>query len=548
MKHPRLQRRGAVYWFRCKIPVALIPHYGGKREILKSLRTTDPQEAIKALRQLSAQQDQEFERLRMQRATADAEVVGHEVTAADVPVICDLMVSHILQADEELRVAGLMNEELAEETRRRGEGFDQEVKAALARADRGMIEPIAEDFVPGVGYELPARDSELYGQLLYGLLKAIGKARGIVRTRNGGEVVETPPRPRPRHGGNWDTIEPPQGSSSDISQPSLQALLDYWKTQGDPKRPKTVHEAGTVIEALLSITGPTGPAKVTKQHVIALRDKLAEKGNAPATLKKKLGLLAAMFQVAFEDDQFGLTRNPCDGVAVRGSQGETKQRTAFTIEDLQRIFSSPVYTEGLRTEGMKGEAAYWLPLLALFTGARLNELGQLRVEDVKVSEGIHYLHITDLGEGQSLKKGSKNWRRVPLHEELIRLGFLRYVEDRRNEGRASLFDLKPDKHGHLTGNWSKRWNDYLDDVIGIDDKRKDFHSFRHGFKAFARLAGIQEDRHDALTGHANVTVARQYGSADGYPLAPLKEAIDALRFPGLDLQGIQPYANSRSTS
>jgi hypothetical protein len=40
-KHPRLQRRGAVYWFRVKIPKDLIAHFG-RREIAYSLRTSDP--------------------------------------------------------------------------------------------------------------------------------------------------------------------------------------------------------------------------------------------------------------------------------------------------------------------------------------------------------------------------------------------------------------------------------------------------------------------------------------------------------------------------
>ena len=49
------------------------------------------------------------------------------------------------------------------------------------------------------------------------------------------------------------------------------------------------------------------------------------------------------------------------------------------------------------------EAAYWLPLLALYTGARLEELGQLRKKDIKESNGIWYINITDEAEGASLK-------------------------------------------------------------------------------------------------------------------------------------------------
>jgi hypothetical protein len=59
-KHPRLRRRGAVYWFRCKIPVDLIEHYKGKQEINESLRTKDPNDALRLVRKRSEEQEQEF--------------------------------------------------------------------------------------------------------------------------------------------------------------------------------------------------------------------------------------------------------------------------------------------------------------------------------------------------------------------------------------------------------------------------------------------------------------------------------------------------------
>ena len=59
----RLKRRGAVYYFCCKIPADLVDHYK-KREILESLRTKDPKEALRKVRSRSLQQEEEFDRLR----------------------------------------------------------------------------------------------------------------------------------------------------------------------------------------------------------------------------------------------------------------------------------------------------------------------------------------------------------------------------------------------------------------------------------------------------------------------------------------------------
>src|SRR5262249_22492366 len=74
------------------------------------------------------------------------------------------------------------------------------------------------------------------------------------------------------------------------------------------------------------------------------------------------------------------------------------------IEVLQKLFPSPIFTQRLRVRAGRGEAAYWLPILALYSGARLEELGQLVVEDLKQTpHGISYFEVTARGEEQKIK-------------------------------------------------------------------------------------------------------------------------------------------------
>jgi hypothetical protein len=80
-------------------------------------------------------------------------------------------------------------------------------------------------------------------------------------------------------------------------------------------------------------------------------------------VKKQLGLLRSMFQIALEDEKFGLKSNPGADVKVRGEVGKVKERAAFSAEELQRIFSAPVFMRGERPQGGAGEAAYWIPLI-----------------------------------------------------------------------------------------------------------------------------------------------------------------------------------------
>ena len=70
-----------------------------------------------------------------------------------------------------------------------------------------------------------------------------------------------------------------------------------------------------------------------------------------------------------------------DDEAVRGG-------APFELSDLQVIFGTPIFTEGARPTGGQGDAAFWLPLLALFTGSRLNELASLKASDISHNEII----------------------------------------------------------------------------------------------------------------------------------------------------------------
>lgn len=522
----RLAKRGSVYYFRAKIPADLKLYFGRKREIMESLKTSNKKEAEELVRIKSVELDQHFNELRQKRDAAPRTTISE----AEIKRIVAKAMATRMAADEEARIVGMSEEEF-----QRHLNWLQDIEAggtaAIARGQFTNLAPLINDWLVGHGYELD-KDSEPYRKFAFEFAKAQVRTSQHIRARDRGEPVDTPPMPleAPQHG----------HESGDLT-----ALCEYWKQQKKP-RPKTTIEADSILRRFRQLHGAISPAKVTRRHVIAFRDKLVEDGKAPGTVKKLLGLLSGMFQVAVEDDaHFGIETNPVRDVKVRGQVGEVKARKPFSAEDLRAIFKSPVFTQGERPSAGAGEAAYWLPLLGLFTGARLNEIGQLRVSDVKIEDRVTFLHFTNEGEGQQLKKGGKSRKRVPVHAELVRLGFLRYVEQMRQQKSDRLFpELKADSHGHVTGRWSRWFNRYLDGAVGIADPSKDFHSFRHTFKLTARACGIAEDQHDALTGHANVSVSRAYGSAEGYPIAQLAKAIKRLRYAGLDLARLGNAATS----
>lgn len=310
--------------------------------------------------------------------------------------------------------------------------------------------------------------------------------------------------------------------------PTVGDLVDYWATQGE-KRPRTLMEANTARRRLQEVTGVLLAHQIEKRHVVALKDALLSQGLSVATIKKQLNLLKAVFEVAVSNDL--VPSNPFRGVKLVKPKVEQKARVPFDSDDLKRIFSSPVFTQGERPAGGRGEAAVWIPRIALWTGMRLEEIGQLTVADIKEADGIPFIHVTDAGgEGKKLKTASSR-RRIPIHPVLIAEGFLDYVAQMRAERQIRLFPLVSSTPGlQVTAMWSKWFGRYLRKKIGIKDRRKCFHSFRHGFKDTCRSCGIPKEIHDQLTGHTSGDVGDLYGG-DEFPIQPLAAAIAKINYP-----------------
>jgi integrase len=223
---------------------------------------------------------------------------------------------------------------------------------------------------------------------------------------------------------------------------------------------------------------------------------------------------------------------------------EDSDREPFEVAELQTLFSTPLFTSGERPRGGGGEAAFWLPLLALFSGARQGELAGLTVGNVQTDADTKHpvmVVIEDRERDKTLKTKSSR-RTVPVHPELIRLGFMHYVTVRGARGAdAWLFPELSPEHGGQPA-WSKWFSRYIRKA-GITDKDKVFHSLRHNFKDAIRKAGLGEDINDALTGHSGAgTVGRRYGAKDTvkrFGMPALISAVASVAYPGLDLSAIR---------
>lgn len=290
------------------------------------------------------------------------------------------------------------------------------------------------------------------------------------------------------------------------------ALFEYWRDL-NPNRPlrTVIAFEATAKDFDGFVNRPV--SGIDRRIVAAYRDSLLKTALHPKTVTKKLGHLGAILQAAVDA---GLQEvNPVRGLRVPRQEGQSAGRRPFTSQELEQVFSSPVFSERLRPRAGGGEACAWLPALGLLTGCRLEELCQLRVRDVEL-DPMHGLLLHIRPDGLTVRvKNDSSIRIVPVHPELERIGLRRYLDIRRSAGDEWLFpQLVPDRFSKRSGNWSKWWGRYLreDAGCGIKDRGLVFHAFRHTFKTLCRAARIPEDVHDALTGHSNGHIGRHYGT------------------------------------
>lgn len=247
------------------------------------------------------------------------------------------------------------------------------------------------------------------------------------------------------------------------------------------------------------------------------------------TVKKKLGFLSAIFKFA-HDRLDAVQENPIVASGVsrdlstainRGALHQEPQEKGYSRKELVSVFSSPLFHGQWKPQRADyGRALYWLPLMMAYTGARREEVAQLLVADIEQDEesGAWCIAIRP-GEGKSLKTASSR-RRVPLHDDLLALGFLDYKDSIPASGR--LFPkLKPHKDGlgHAVG---KAWDKYLQDEVKLQTTAKPAHGFRHAFKTLCREVGIPKEVQDWLLGHAATNVGDTYGSA---PISRMAEEL-----------------------
>lgn len=442
-----------------------------------------------------------------------------------------------------------LGSELTEQRAQLGRMLAQGKSMRMFPALHGFLHLCGLDFAPD---EAEAKRAS------YVFLRAVVESVDHRLLRQRGDIVET------------DSVAPevahplattaPERAPARQRVPGWDTVFETWRDYvEDRPKPTTIasQTAWRDLRCFAEGQGVRSPGEVTPELMTAFAQRMRERGLAVPTINERILKVRAIYKIAV--GKHVLQDNPAAatiGFKQAAAKQRQKRRLSFDAADLAALFGSPVFTEHRRSMGQSGEASYWLPVLMFYTGARPEELAGLALSDLQHDKKLGWYMMLidrpcdedaglfdDTDVPRSHRRTLKNAlsvRRVPVAQELIDLGLLRYVEWLRERGATVLFPtLKKDSHGKLSGSFSKFFGRYKR-AAGVVDRRKVLYSYRHTMKDMLEAAAVPSKYLKRLMGHTTGDGAITDGYGSDLPFELLVEQFRKVRFPPIPAKPWQP--------
>lgn len=346
--------------------------------------------------------------------------------------------------------------------------------------------------------------------------------------------------------------EPAPTGTSTTRTPLIKFFERFARTKGTWDA-KTLSQARQTTELFIRVTKAEDVEAIRPDHILAFREALErlpksygkspedrllsietiiersanttiDAGLSAKTINRHFSHFFALLEYAAAGSFVALDIDKLrKAVRARKNGIDDEPRVAFTRKDLDAIFSYATWTT---RDCVVSSHDYWIPLLGYYTSARLSEICCLRLMDIDIEAKM--IDITP-HETRRLKNRSSK-RLVPIHPELIRLGFLDFVGSRKYKPEGLIFsELKGARQNdNLGALFSKDWSNLLPNIIpNARDEKKSFHSFRHTVNTLMGERGITEDFRNQILGHTGKTTnGRVYTHA--YDKEFIREAIEKI--------------------
>nr|WP_303829852.1 DUF6538 domain-containing protein [Asticcacaulis taihuensis] len=299
--------------------------------------------------------------------------------------------------------------------------------------------------------------------------------------------------------------------------PLLMEIFDRYVAASSPA-PATVKAWRPVIKHLISFLGHDDASKITFENCQSWRDRLLQepiKKGAPRTTRtiRETYVSAIKATLNYAVEERIIERNPILGLNVRESKRPVLRSRDFNDQEAKTILMAAL---SISLDQITGNAPRetllarrWVPWLCAYTGARVNELTQLREMDIKCRDGIWLIHITP--EAGRIKNNKA--REVPLHPHLLEQGFHELAG--KGSKRPIFYDPSRAKGGSAANPQSNKVGERLAvwvRKLGVTDKGvAPNHGWRHVFKTRGRTAGLDAGALDVIQGHAPANEGQNYG-------------------------------------
>ena len=265
-------------------------------------------------------------------------------------------------------------------------------------------------------------------------------------------------------------------------------------------------------------------------------------------------VLTAMMDYAAEPRQGFLKYNYFTNLKVKVR--DAVKRLPFTNKELEMFFNTDLFKN--KKVNLSLAWRYWIPILMLYHGTRLEEVAQPYISSIQKKDGIWCINnCKETSEPENLKKirikNENSIRIIPLHNKVLELGFLDYVQFLKNKGEIKIFPtlskLTPKgeyiKHGKdvtkfFTEDSEKQYKQSYLTKCGIKTPKtekgtKSLICFRHTVEKVLNdhPANVLSEKIDQLLGHAPQSIGKKHYS--GYSEATIKEVVDMIDFPEANL-------------
>jgi integrase len=276
--------------------------------------------------------------------------------------------------------------------------------------------------------------------------------------------------------------------------------------------PLTVKRWRGVIRHLVAFIGHDDIRRLEHSAVLAWRNHLLDSRSRQAVTVQDVYIAALRATLKHLVSDGVLKENPAARVEVTLPRNAKERKRSFTNDEAKKILNAAL-SRNERIGRTQANARRWVPWICAYTGARVNEITQLRRCDIEEKDGVWVFNIRP--EAGAVKGGRP--RLVPIHPHLIEQGFLEFARGKGpdamfyNARRVTTEDDREQRY-RKTGERIARW---VRKELHIEDERVGpNHGWRHRYKTISRRYKLDSLIVDAIQGHSFESVSAEYGEIE----------------------------------